>query len=194
LLSVGYGPDAARRLTMHFGPLNREGGERRLNVAITRARERLVVVSSIRAADLDPSAIRTAGVVHLRAYLYYAERGPAALSAAASPTAETALPALQRDLLAEVRRLGHDAAAQLGCGDYRLDVAVRTTDSTGHFVLGIECDGPSYQAAATARDRDRLRPEVLEKLGWRLYRIWAPAWVERREEEAAALRKTLEQS
>jgi hypothetical protein len=192
LLSVGYGPDAAGRLTMHFGPLNREGGERRLNVAVTRARERLVVVSSIRAADLDLSASQAAGVAHLRSYLEYAERGPE--PAGPSAAAESALPALERDVLAEVRRLGYEAVPQVGCGDCRLDLGVLAPDAPGRFLLGIECDGPGYQAAATARDRDRLRPEVLAKLGWRLHRVWAPAWLERREEEVARLRQALEQA
>jgi hypothetical protein len=190
LLSVGYGRDAAGRLTMHFGPLNREGGERRLNVAVTRARERLAVVSSLRAADMD-AGTKSAGVTHLRAYLEYAEQGPEELRAGPSPAAESALPALEWDVLAEVRRLGHEAAPQVGCGDYRLDLAVLDPGTPGRFLLGIECDGPGYQATATARDRDRLRPEVLARLGWRLYRVWAPAWVERREEEVARLRQAL---
>jgi DNA polymerase III delta prime subunit len=189
LLSIDYGPNASGRLTMHFGPISGEGGERRLNVAITRARERLVIVSSIHAADIDPAATKTAGMAHLRAYLEYVERGPAA-----SAPVEEALPALERDLLAEVRRLGYEAEVQVGSSEYRLDVAVRAPGPDGRFVLGIQTDGLSYRAAATARDRDRLWPEALEKLGWRLYRVWSPAWVEHREEELAALRQAVEQA
>jgi hypothetical protein len=191
LLSVGYGPDAAGRLTMHFGPLNREGGQRRLNVAVTRARERLVVITSLRAADIDVAASKAEGVAHLRAYLDYAERGPAALQEGSTPDKGEELPALERDVLTEVQRLGYTAAAQIGCSDYRLDLGVTGDGAAGRFLLGVECDGPAYHAAATARDRDRLRPEVLAQLGWRLHRIWAPAWVNRREEEVERLRQAL---
>jgi hypothetical protein len=191
LLSVGYGRDAGGRLTMHFGPLNREGGERRLNVAVTRAREKLVVVSSLRAADIDPGASKAAGLAHLKSYLDYAERGAEALQTGPTTAGVDALPGLERDLMDEVRRLGYEAAPQVGCSDFRLDVGVTAADVGGRFLLGIECDGPGYQAAATVRDRDRLRPEVLAQLGWRLHRVWAPAWVSRREEEVERLRQVL---
>jgi hypothetical protein len=190
LLSVGYGRDAGGRLTMHFGPLNREGGERRLNVAVTRAREKLVVVSSLRAGDIDTGAGKAAGLAHLKAYLDYAERGPAALEAGPAARAAESLPGLERDLVAEVGRLGYEATPLVGCSDFRLDVGVTTPGAAG-YVLGIECDGPAYQAAATARDRDRLRQEVLAQLGWRLHRVWAPAWVSQREEETERLRQAL---
>jgi very-short-patch-repair endonuclease len=179
---------------MNFGPLNREGGERRLNVAVTRAREKVVVVGSLRAADLDLGATRAVGVTHLHAYLDYAERGTAALQAT-TPAGEEAEPsALEREVLAEVRRLGYEAVPRVGCGEYRVDLGVVAPGTPGRFLLGIECDGPTYQAAATARDRDRLRQEVLAQLGWKLHRIWAPAWLNRREEEVQRLRQALEEA
>jgi very-short-patch-repair endonuclease len=192
LLSVGYGRDAHGRLTMNFGPLNREGGQRRLNVAVTRARERLVVVSSIRAADLDLSASKAEGVLHLHRYLDYAERGVVALELTAPQgTGEPESP-LEKDVASAVRQLGYEVTPQVGCSGYRIDLGVRSAQAPGSFLLGIECDGATYHAASTARDRDRLRQEVLEALGWRVERIWSPDWIYRRADEVERLRRALE--
>jgi very-short-patch-repair endonuclease len=194
LLSVGYGRDGQGRLTQHFGPLNREGGQRRLNVAVTRAREQLVVVSSIRSADLDVSATKAEGVLHLHRYLDYAERGVAALELTSPQGAGEPESPLEKDVAAEVRKLGYEVTPQVGCSGYRIDLGVRDPAAPGSFLLGLECDGATYHAASAARDRDRLRQEVLEKLGWRVYRIWAPDWVYRRGDEVERLRRALEEA
>jgi hypothetical protein len=190
LLSVGYGRDAQGKIELNFGPLNREGGERRLNVAVTRARQRLIVVSSIKARDLNLSGTSARGLAHLQRYLDFAERGIAALvdDADAPPTAITAL---HDDVIRELKALGYDADALVGCGQCRLDVGVRDPKQAGQFLLGIEFDGPMLAQAATARDRDRLRPEVLARLGWKLHRIAAADWIHRKEEELARLRAAL---
>ncbi|HYT92140.1 MAG TPA: DUF3320 domain-containing protein, partial [Gemmataceae bacterium] len=194
LFSVGYGRDAQGRLTMNFGPINREGGQRRLNVAVTRARERLVVVSSIRAADLDLGATKAEGVLHLYQYLDYAERGLVALELTKPKGAGEPESPLEKDVIAEVRKLGYLATPQIGCSGYRLDVGVAAKGAPGRFLLGIETDGANYHAAATARDRDRLRQEVLEQLGWRIHRIWSPDWIYRRDEEIARLGQALSEA
>jgi hypothetical protein len=194
LFSVGYGRDAQGRLTMNFGPINREGGQRRLNVAVTRARERLVVVSSIRAGDLDLGASKAEGVLHLYQYLDYAERGLPALELTKPQGAGEPESPLEKDVIGEVRRLGYLATPQVGCSGYRLDVGVAAKEAPGRFLLGVETDGASYHAAATARDRDRLRQEVLQQLGWRIHRIWSPDWIYRRDEEIARLRQALEEA
>jgi hypothetical protein len=191
LLSVGYGRDSAGKLSQHFGPLNREGGQRRLNVAVTRAREKLVVVSSIRAADLDMSNTKAQGVHHLHRYLDFAERGLAALETTVAAGGEAQSP-LEADVLAEVRKLGYDALPQVGCSGFRVDLGVIDPKQPGRFLLGVECDGASYHATPTARDRDRLRQEVLEKLDWRLHRIWSTEWFQRRQQEIDRLREALE--
>lgn len=192
LLSVGYGRDAQGRLTMNFGPLNREGGQRRLNVAVTRARERLVVVSSIRAEDLDLNASKAPGVLHLYQYLDYAERGVAALELTGPAGGGEPESPLEADVLAEVRRLGYAATPQVGCSGFRIDIGVSAPDAPGRFLLGVECDGATYHSAATARDRDRLRQQVLEQLGWRIHRVWSPDWVYRRQGEIERLRQALD--
>lgn len=192
ILSVGYGQDSAGKIALNFGPLNREGGVRRLNVAVTRARQKLVLVSSIRAADLGPSAGEA--VEHLRAYLDFAERGIEALGK--SPAARSRVQAatgLELEVTRELEKLGYRVVPQVGCGSFRLDLGVVDPKESGRFVLGIEFDGPNYCQAATARDRDRLRPEVLGLLGWKLHRIWSPDWLHRREEEVTRLKEALGQ-
>jgi len=189
LLSVGYGRDAEKKIELNFGPLNREGGERRLNVAVTRARQRLIVVSSIRARDINLGGSQARGLAHLRLYLDFAERGIDALQ----PDAETPAPltGLHEDVMRELKKLGFDSAAMIGCGQCRLDIGVRDPKQASRFVLGIEFDGAGYAQGQAARDRERLRPEVLTRLGWRLHRIGAPDWIARKEEELARLREAL---
>jgi hypothetical protein len=191
VLSVGYGRDGAGKFAMNFGPLNREGGQRRLNVAVTRARERLVVVSSIRAADLDLSASQAEGVRHLHRYLDFAERGLPALELPAPPGGATPAP-LEADVMREIEALGYTVLPHVGCSGFRVDLGVLDPKDSTRFLLGIECDGASYHATPTARDRDRLRHEVLGDLGWRLHRVWATEWFHRRHQEIERLREALE--
>jgi len=193
LLSVGYGKDAAGKLILNFGPVNREGGARRLNVAVTRARQKLIVVSSIQAADLEAGASQASGLAHLREYLDYAQRGGQADGA---PSLEAGAPTspLAGDIAAELKGMGYQTVPQVGTSAFRLDLGVLDPERPAEFLLGIACDGPYYQGAGTARDRDRLCPQVLDLLGWRLHRIWAPAWLLGRGEEVARLRHALERA
>jgi hypothetical protein len=190
ILSVGYGRDTAGKFAMHFGPVNREGGQRRLNVAVTRARESLIVVSSIRAADIDLKASQAEGVRHLHRYLDFAERGLPALELAA-PIGGAALSPLEADVMREVQTLGYTVLPQVGCSGFRIDLGVVDPADSKRFLLGIECDGAAYQATPTARDRDRLRHEVLQNLGWRLHRVWSTEWFHRRHQEVERLREAL---
>jgi hypothetical protein len=176
---------------MNFGPLNREGGQRRLNVAVTRAREHLIVISSLRAEDIDLNAARSQGAQQFRRYLAYAERGLAALEPSLQQGKAVPESPVEADVLAEVRRLGFEGVPQVGCSGFRIDLGVHDPRAPGRFLLGIESDGATYHAGATARDRDRLRQEVLEGLGWRLHRVWSPDWLFRRFEEIERLRRAL---
>ncbi|MCB9885711.1 MAG: DUF3320 domain-containing protein [Planctomycetes bacterium] len=173
LFSICYGPDAAGKLYENYGPINAQGGERRLNVAVTRARRELVVFASMRA---DQVANRSAalGAKHLRAFLDYAERGQEALRAAVSvdPRADVESP-FEAEVKQALEQRGYEVHAQVGCSGYRIDLAVVDARAPGRYLLGIECDGATYHSAATARDRDRLRAAVLSGLGWRLHRIWS---------------------
>jgi very-short-patch-repair endonuclease len=193
LLSVGYGPDEEGKITLNFGPLNRQGGERRLNVAVTRARQKLIVVSSIRARDIARAT--TKGIQFLQQYLDYAEHGITALRPAAPSSAATpALHALETDVRQVLTERGYTVVPQVGCASYRVDLGVADPKQPGRYLLGIEFDGPMYAQAAAARDRDRLRKEVLEKLGWKLHRVWALNWLLRRSEEVERLERVLNEA
>lgn len=172
VLSVGYGKSADGRLSHNFGPLNHKGGERRLNVAVTRARKRLTLVSSFTHHDVDPSRSSALGVARLRDYLEYAATGGTVIGAAV----ETPMNGFEQDVHDSLTAAGASLVAQFGCSGYRIDLAVRHPEQPGRFVLAIECDGASYHSAPTARDRDRLRQSVLERLGWRFHRIWSTDW------------------
>jgi very-short-patch-repair endonuclease len=174
LFSICYGPDAQGRVYENYGPLNLQGGERRLNVAVTRARRELLVFTSV-GPEQVAQRTQALGARHLRTFLDYAQRGTAALhaaSAAGDPGSGTESPfetAVRDALLAR----GHEVHTQIGCSGYRIDLAVVDPQAPGRYLLGIECDGASYHSAATARDRDRLRGSVLKGLGWRLHRVWS---------------------
>jgi very-short-patch-repair endonuclease len=178
MFSICYGPDEAGKLSMNFGPLNREGGERRLNVAITRAKYEVIVFSGLRADQIDLSRSRARGVRDLKFFLEYAERGPKALLAAVSASSSEgdAESEFERLVAGRLRAAGYDVHHQIGCSGYRVDLGVVDPKRPGRYLLGIECDGATYHRAATARDRDKLRQAVLEGLGWKLHRIWSTDW------------------
>jgi very-short-patch-repair endonuclease len=194
IFSIGYGPDENGKFTLQFGPINKKGGERRLNVAITRARRRVEVVASVTAADFHGDA-NSDGVRHLKRYLDFAERKDKKIRALAidlsSSTGDVESP-FEEEVMRVVRSWGYDVVPQVGCADYRIDLAVRHPGEPGSFALGIECDGAAYHSAMAARDRDRLRQEILEGLGWKLHRIWGPAWFHSRNEQEERLRRAIE--
>lgn len=191
IFSVGYGRDENRKLTMNFGPLNRAGGKRRLNVAVTRARRRVEVVSSIRAEDFS-SDLTNEGVRHLQRYLDFAARGYPALALEIGDTQLDAESPFEEEVLRVVRSWGFDAVPQVGSAGYRVDIGVRHPTETGRYAIGIECDGAMYHSSRVARDRDRLRQEVLEGLGWQLYRIWGTSWYRDRATQEWALKVAIE--
>jgi hypothetical protein len=193
--SVGYGFDQQGQMTMNFGPLNKPGGERRLNVAVTRAREKVVLITSIKGSDIDKDT-QALGVQTLRTYLDYAEHGPETLSTNLSTKSKEGAfdSSLDEDVAAEIKKLGYEVVPEVGCSGYRIDIGVVDPVNTGNFLLGVECDGATYKSSSSARDRDRLREQVLRQLGWRMHRIWSPAWVARRDSEIRRLKETLEQA
>jgi very-short-patch-repair endonuclease len=173
ILTVGYGKGADGQMVYRFGPLNEEGGERRLNVAVTRARRRVTAVSSFTAADMDPERTKRGGDL-LRLYLAYAESRGEKLDRQAAESPE--LNAFELDIYNALDKAGIPLICQHGVGRYRLDFAAKHPEKRGRLVLAIEADGASYHSANTARDRDRLRQEQLERLGWRFHRIWSQDW------------------
>ncbi|MBL9088359.1 MAG: DNA helicase, partial [Planctomycetia bacterium] len=195
LFSVCYGPDRDQNVGVNFGPLNRDGGERRLNVAITRARETLVVFSTLRSEQIDLSRSRSIGVRHLKDFLDYAHRGPVALGGGldVSSLAECESP-FEEDVRRTLVERGWEVQPQVGCSGYRVDLGVKDPDAPGRFLLGIECDGAMYHSGKTARDRDRLRQAVLEGLGWRIHRVWSTDWWHAKDEETTRLLAALAES
>lgn len=174
ILTVGYGRSPEGRMRYNFGPINQSGGERRLNVAITRARCRMTVVSSFGSADMDPERTKSEGADLLRRYIQFAESGGEHLDTAARSS--DPLNAFELDIKAELDRAGIPVVCQHGVSRYRLDFAAQHPQEPGRFVLAIEADGATYHSSPTARDRDRLRQEHLERLGWRFHRIWSQDW------------------
>lgn len=182
ILSVGYGKDRSGHLPYRFGPLLTEGGERRLNVAITRARQRMVLVSSFDHLDMDPSRSKARGAELLRLYIQYAASKGKLLGDSTSSTDEPLNP-FEADVFDSLRAKGIPLLPQWGVSQYRIDMVAQHPSKPGRFVLAIECDGASYHSAKTARDRDRLRQQQLEALGWRFHRIWSTDWFTSREAE-----------
>lgn len=176
LFSICYGPDAAGRVALRFGPLNAKGGQRRLNVAITRARQEVVVFSRLRPDHIDLSRTNAAGVIDLKLFLDYAKRGPSALSSVASAGSASCESPFEQAVFDALTARGWTLHKQVGCSSYRIDLAVVDPERPGRYLLGIECDGANYHSAKTARDRDRLRAHVLTRLGWRLERVWSTDW------------------
>ncbi|MFC8511644.1 DUF3320 domain-containing protein [Streptomyces sp. NPDC057257] len=192
VMSVGYGPDEHGRLGLNFGPINKSGGWRRLNVAVTRARYRMEVVASFRATSLPDSP--NENVQYLKRYLEYAENGPSVLAHdVVQPDAEPDSP-FEESVLAVLRGWGYRVQPQVGVAGYRIDLGVRHPERPGAYALGVECDGAMYHSSKAARDRDRLREQVLNGLGWRLYRIWGTDWYRGRAAAELRLREAVEQA
>jgi very-short-patch-repair endonuclease len=191
LMSVGYSADRSGVVTMNFGPLNRVGGERRLNVAVTRAREKLIVFATLRAEQIALDRTRAVGPAHLRSFLRYAEQGIRALDAeTAAPDQHTFESPFEEQVCGALMRAGYVVHTQVGCSGYRVDLGIVHPDQPGLYLCGIECDGATYHGSRNARERDRLRQQVLEGLGWRMLRVWSTDWwYDRREQERRLLRE-----
>ncbi|MEY9927806.1 very-short-patch-repair endonuclease [Catenulispora sp. GP43] len=192
VLSVGYGPDENGKLTMAFGPMNLQGGERRLNVAVTRARQLVEVVSSIHGAQIEDG--NSVSRRHFKRYLEYAEHGPSIFTRGSESSVGDPDSPFEESVIRVLRSWGIDAVPQVGVAGYRIDIGIPHPDKPGALVLGVECDGAMYHSGKTARDRDRLREQVLNGLGWKLHRIWGTAWYRDRKAAEQQLRIAIEQA
>ncbi|TMV88359.1 DUF3320 domain-containing protein [Thioclava sp. BHET1] len=176
LFSITYGPDPSGKIPMSFGTLNGQGGEKRLNVAVTRARAEMHIFSSITADQIDLSRTKARGVADFKAFLDYAKRGAVALGGQDYGSLGGVDSPFEEAVLEALRAKGWDVRTQIGVSDYRIDLGVRHPDHAGAWLAGVECDGARYHSSATARDRDRVRQAVLEGLGWKILRIWSTEW------------------
>lgn len=178
IFSIGYAKDFAGVMRMNFGPLSQQGGERRLNVAITRAKYNVKLVGSILPTDIDTDRVSADGPKLLRSYIDFAMNGYSVLAAdIKEPDIIQHDSPFEASVFNFLERNGYKLATQVGCSGFRIDIAVKHPFLSGRYVLGIECDGASYHSARTARERDRLRQDVLENMGWRIYRIWSTDWI-----------------
>lgn len=191
ILSCGYGKDEDGIFAMRFGPLALSGGERRLNVAVSRAKYQMTVVSSFKASEIrgtDENANRKL----LRDFIDYSERGlPALIGDDVSMTDEEYQPEFDSGFEEEVYNFitqnGYKLRTQVGSSGYKIDMAVLHPEIEGRFMLAIECDGAAYHSSRTARDRDILRQNILENLGWKFYRIWSTNWINNNHDEKERL-------
>lgn len=174
--SITYGPDLTGAVSMNFGPMNREGGERRLNVAITRARQELRVFSSLKAEKMDLARTQARGVRDLKHFLEFAERGTRALAEATSGSLGGFESPFEEAVATALSSKGWELHTQIGASSFRVDLAVVHPDARGTYLTGVECDGATYHRSATARDRDMLREQVLRGLGWEIVRVWSTDW------------------
>jgi len=191
IMSVGYGPDESGKVNQNFGPINQEGGERRLNVAVTRARMEMAVVTSLKPGDIRLTEQSKQGPRDLKRYLSYAQ--------SASPESQSAQwgsdryeEPFSRSVHNVLTEAGYHIDINVGMGNYRIDLAVRHPDEPHRYLVAIDTDGEAYSRVATARDRERLRQENLRRLGWRTHRIWSSDWSEHRSTAITDLLRTIE--
>ena len=190
LISVGYGYDQDGKMSLNFGPLNQDGGERRLNVLITRAREKCVVFSNFKAYDMKLTANPPYGVKSLKEFLEYAEN----LTLGTDSPDSYAHEPFEDAIASFLEENGYQVDRQIGCAGFRVDLAIIDDENPGKYILGITTDGKMYSSSKVARDRDRLREQVLTGLGWKLYHLWSTDWYRNRDLGRKKLLENVEKS
>jgi very-short-patch-repair endonuclease len=190
MISMTYGPETVGGRTMQrFGPINQEVGWRRLNVLVTRSKKRMHVFSSMGSGDILASESSSKGVLALRNFLEYCETGHLHHSTHTGRPADSDFEIAVMRALAEH---GYECEPQLGVAGYFLDLAVKDPGSRGRFIMAVECDGATYHSAKSTRDRDRLRQDILETLGWKVMRIWSTDWFKNPEAQILPIVKELD--
>lgn len=180
LFSVGYGPDIEGKVSLNFGPINRDGGWRRLNVAVSRARYEMKVFSTLRSDQIDLNRTNSEGVAGLKAFLAYAEKGRTALPIRQLEKLTTAN-AFESVIAEEIRKRGYEVHTHIGCSAYKIDIGVVDPEDNEKYLLAILTDGENYHNAITSKDREIVQIDVLKLLGWNIYKIWSTAWWEKPE-------------
>lgn len=180
IISIGYAKSADGNLTLNFGPLNAEGGWRRLNVLVTRAKWQIILITSLRSSELHRINPQNRGALALKNFIEYTERGgslppdPVILTGGETNDFEEAV----REVLVDK---GYAVDVQVGAGNFRIDLGVRNPKDSSQYLIGIECDGATYHSSRVARDRDLLRQEILQDMGWKLHRVWSTEWFHNRD-------------
>ncbi|MDR1919287.1 MAG: DUF3320 domain-containing protein [Tannerellaceae bacterium] len=177
LFSVGYGPDLNGHVSMNFGPLNRLGGERRLNVAVSRARYEMRIFSTLKSEQIDLNRTSSVGVAGLKRFLEYAEKK----TRLNSPTASNKRLSMEHLIAREIEKQGYTVHTSIGCSGYKVDLGIVDKSNPAKYILGIICDGENYRQTKTARDREIVQTSVLNLLGWNIQRIWTMDWWENKQ-------------
>ena len=190
LFSVGYGPDEQGRVALNFGPLNRDGGWRRLNVAVSRARYEMIIFSVLKPDQIDLNKTRSDGLAGLKSFLEFADRGIRALAEANNKniSSQGAVEVIAKG----IRKLGYRAQTNIGCSGYQVDIGVIHPQNPDIYVLGILCDSMNYYNGGTASDRNNTQEAVLRGLGWRICRTWVLDWWDNPEKELSRIRAEIE--
>ena len=191
ILSFGYGRDKEGKFERKFGPINSQGGERRLNVAITRAKHKLILVASITPDML--SGVYSEGVICFKEYFEYIQQVEREKTEETISLISSSNSLLVQDIAYALQKEGYEVETSLGASSYPIDLAVKNKQQINEFILGIECDGFTYNKYSTARDRDRLRRMVLEKMNWQIHRIWSKEWYHNRDAQIKLLLELLKQ-
>ena len=190
LFSVGYGADKNGKVSMNFGPLNNAGGERRLNVAVSRARYEMMVFSTLKASQIDLKRSNAKGVEGLKGFLEFAETGKLPFISGTTHTPGTNV--MVEQICDALARKGYVTESFVGRSNFKVDIAVSTKEHPEEFVLGILCDGKTYYETKTTRDREIVQPNVLRMLHWRVMRVYSIDWYENRERTLKQIIQELE--
>lgn len=189
LFSIGYGPDKDGKVSMNFGPINRDGGWRRLNVAVTRSKKEMIIYSVLRPEQIDLSRTHSQGAEGLKAFLEFAQRGRNISSAEKS---EASADAITAEIAERIRELGYECSCSIGTSEYKVDIGVIDPENKDHYMLGIMLDGTNCRKAPSSKDRFVSQPSVLEGLGWRLLRVWTIDWFDDPERVMAQIKNAID--
>ena len=191
LFSIGYGPDKDGKVSMNFGPLNRDGGWRRLNVAISRARKKMLVYSVLKPEQIDLTRTRSEGVEGLKGFLEFASKGNNVLAIRNGLQAEKRIN-IQELIANRLKVEGYDVKCNIGCSEYKIDIGLIHPQNKDAYILGIMCDGENYMKAKTARDRNILQPKVLKGLGWNILSVWTMDWLDNPEKVMLKIKEAIQ--
>ena len=192
IISTTFGkPPGSSAVRQNFGPISRQGGWRRLNVLFTRAKKSIALYTSLRPEDIVMDGTTPDGTKALRNYLEYARAGSLTT---VEETGREPDSDFEISVMEMLKLRGYEVTPQLGVAGYRIDIAVKHPDAPGSYLAAIECDGATYHSALSVRDRDRIRQEILESLGWRgrIWRIWSTDWFRTPRQETEKLISFLE--
>lgn len=190
LFSIGYGPDKEGRISMNFGPLNRAGGERRLNVAVSRARYEMVIYSTLHSDQIDLNRTSSIGVAGLKRFLQFAQKGEQTTISGIAPTQSTTI-SIENIIAEKLRKLGYTVHTNVGCSGYKVDIGIVDQSNPSKYRLGIICDGENHKRTKTIRDREIVQNSVLKLLNWNICRIWTMDWWENPEDVISHIEKSM---